>query len=200
METISFCLKTNQIYSSTNLYDYYNRIIDNSQGIIKNSMCDITWRNVNLINLLGKKLINEYSTFNISLVNISHGPRNGTTSETSNVYFSIIMSGLNFISSYDQINNQSINMGSVKMTNGASIGDSVNINSPFFTFNKLSDIIDINIKLILLSSDDYPSYNNVGKMVNHYIFSFIIQPCKSIIYNNIKNDNKPPDHVVKYPF
>ena len=203
METISFTLKTTTINTSTNLYDYYNRIIDNSQGIIKNSMCDITWKNVSLLNLLGE-LYYQYDLYNISLIGISHGIRAGTTAEQINVNYSIMMSGLNWLTSYDQSTKQNsnyINMANIKSNNGATVGDSLLLyDNSFFTFKKLNDITDINIKFILLSSDDYPSYNNVGKMVTHYIFQFVIHPIKPIIYHHLENKNNNPVHVVKYPF
>ena len=175
MESIAFCLKTTQINSSVTITDYYNKIIDNVNGRIENNMANFTWRNVNLRNLLGK-LYDEYDEFNICLISVSNGVRNGTTGDNTSQY-QVIMSGLNFLSSQN-INNNSLTIGIFKQNIGGAVGDSVTIDNNFFTFTKLNDIIDINIKLLLLLTNDFITITNASKMVNHYIFNFIIQPCK----------------------
>ena len=91
-------------------------------------MANFTWRNANLRNSLGD-LYDKYDSFNIPLVSVTHSPRGAISSSNSNVLVQIKMSGLPWISSYDQsiIQNpptQLINLSTHKFLSTASVGDS----------------------------------------------------------------------------
>lgn len=203
-ESINFVLKTRQINTSLTAADYYNTTIDNNVGTISNNFCNLVWKNVNLKNLVGEYLWNNYESYNIQLCSITQGVKGITAFSASNSLAQIKMSGINWISSYDQstkMNSGIINLATVKFLNTASVGDCVLLNgSPQYTFLKSDNVININIQLHELSTNDFINYTSSNMLPLHYIFQFSITPCKPINKHNLTNENKPPIHVVKYPF
>ena len=57
-ETATLILNTFDINPSQTAADYYNQTIDNQYGTITNNRCNITWKNINMRQLLGKCMIN----------------------------------------------------------------------------------------------------------------------------------------------
>ena len=61
-ETATLVLNTFDISSSFDVDAYYNTTIDNQYGTISNNRCNLTWKNINLRNLLGT-IYDKYETF-----------------------------------------------------------------------------------------------------------------------------------------
>lgn len=201
-ESINFTLKTRTIYSSNTATDFYNVFIDTQQGSIFN-MTNFVWKNINLKVLLGD-LYDKYDSFNIQLSSITQGVKGSTSNSAANVLFSVKMSGLNWLSSYDQStkqNSQQISLCTIKTVTTASAGDYIPLyGAPFYTFTKLYDTTNINIQLHQLDTDTLISYATAATLPIHYIFQFVIVGCKLSNKYNLDIANKSPVHVNKYPF
>ena len=65
-EISTLVLNTLDISTDISAATYYNQIIDNQFGTISNNRCNLTWKNINLKNLLGV-LYDRYETFNLYL-------------------------------------------------------------------------------------------------------------------------------------
>ena len=69
-EIATLVLNTLDISTDISAATYYNHIIDNQFGTITNNRCNLTWKNINLKNLLGV-LYDRYETFNLYLYQIA---------------------------------------------------------------------------------------------------------------------------------
>ena len=69
-EIATLILNTLDINTDITAATYYNQTIDNQFGTILNNRCNLTWKNINLKNLLGV-LYDRYETFNLYLYQIS---------------------------------------------------------------------------------------------------------------------------------
>ena len=84
MESEKACLILNtlDINSSATALDYYNKTIDNQYGTITNNRCNLTWKSINMRQVLGE-MYDKYETFNLYLYQVSQGPGFGSEATTN---------------------------------------------------------------------------------------------------------------------
>jgi len=172
-ESISLCLKTFDINASDAQADYFNQTVTTTKGRISNNRSTYTWFNVNLRNLLSDEWYNKYDKFNISLVSATQSYFN-LGIDTSNVV-SIKMSGLQWLSSYDQSTGN--DTGSVIIgLKDFNTFDNVT-NTSINTFRKGQQITNITINLDSISTDK-PAIPDALSVFGHMVFLFSISPVK----------------------
>ena len=71
-ETACLILNTFDITSNITAATFYNLTVDNQYGTIANNRCNLTWKNVNMRQVLGP-MYDKYETFNLYLYQISQG-------------------------------------------------------------------------------------------------------------------------------
>ena len=178
-ENICFVLKTSDINTADTQVTYYNQTVSNEKGKIFNSRTGYTWYNVNMKNLLGD-WYNKYDKFNICLVSLTQSYQaaqvaaNVLTLSTNNVV-SIKMSGLQWLSSYDQASRNNTDSVTVGVKN-------FNINNDlpsgnYITFSKGSQITNITINLHSLTGDA-SLVDSQASTFGHMVFLFNITPIK----------------------
>jgi hypothetical protein len=172
-ESISLCLKTFDINASDAQADYFNQTVTTTKGRISNNRCTYTWFNVNLRNLLSDEWYNKYDKFNLRLISTTQSYFNSII-ETCNVV-SIKMSGLQWISSYDQSTGNDTGSVVVGVKNFNTYDDISNSND--ITFRKGQQITNITITIDSISTDK-PAIPDVDSTFGHMVFLFSISPVK----------------------
>ena len=148
-ESICLALKTFDINASDTQADYYNTVVTTTKGKIFNNRTGYTWYNVNLKNLLSDEWYNKYDKFNICLVKVTQSYFNLGV-DTSNVV-SIKMSGLQWLSSYDQSTGNDTGSVIIGLKDFNTFDNESNTNS--ITFRKGQQITNITINLDSISTD-----------------------------------------------
>ena len=172
-ESICLALKTFDINSSDGQADYYNITVTTNKGTVFDDRTGYTWNNVNMRNLLGD-WYNKYDKFNICLVSVTQSYQSTQAVVVCNVV-AIKMSGLQWLSSYDQASGNDTGSVVVGVRNFNQNEDLSNTN--FITFRKGQQITNITIKLDCLQNDD-TVMPNVQSTFGHMIFLFNITPVK----------------------
>ena len=177
-ENIILTLKTSDINLSDVQADYYNQTVTTARGIIYNNRTGYTWYNVNLKNILGG-LYTKYDKFNICLVSVSQSYQaaqtvNNILQLSTNNVVSIKMSGLQWLSSYDQATGNNIDSVVVGLRNFNDNNNNIPQNN-YITFLKGSQIVNITINLHSLSNDG-PLVSNQNSVFGHMVFLFNITP------------------------
>ena len=185
IECVNFTLKTRDINSSLVYSEYITDVITPT-GEIKNSRSDYTWYNVNIRDIIGNEMYGKYNKFNICLNNYVMSSRGPTADTDDNNTFYLKMSGLPWCSSYDQstrTNNTYQTIRCIKIPATANITDCQYFNDKvYFTFGKATENININLKLVVISSDASPKYTVVSpdlpsiKYLGQMAFNFSIYP------------------------
>ena len=185
IECVNFTLKTRDINSSLVFSDYIANSITPT-GEIKNSRSDYTWYNVNIRDIIGNEMYGKYNKFNICLNNYVMSARGSSPDAEDNNTFYLKMSGLPWCSSYDQStrnNNTYQTIRCIKIPSVGSVTDCQYFNDKvYFTFGKATENININLKLVVISSDASPTYTAVApalpsaKYLGHMAFNFSIYP------------------------
>ena len=173
-ESICLALKTFDINSSDTQADYYDTIVTTNKGKIFDDRTGYTWNNVNMKNLLGD-WYNKYDKFNICLVSVAQSYKPTQTLNACNVV-SIKMSGLQWLSSYDQASGNDTGSVVVGLRNFNQDNDDFSSTS-FITFRKGQQITNITIKLDCLENDDTLMPDS-DSTFGHMIFLFNITPVK----------------------
>ena len=163
-ETATLILNTFDISSSISTTDYYNATIDNQFGTISNNRCNITWKNINLRNLLGT-IYDKYETFNLYLYQVSQTGAFGVVPSSSPfLLVDIKLNGLQFLN--NTYNNTSRNnTGAVFLTsyllNNAHNRSGGTVTPMFyptiFTFGKNTENMNINIEMKCTRDNEYPT-------------------------------------------
>ena len=171
MQNIVLTLKTSDINLSDTQANYYNIDVFTSTGSITNSKKTFTWYNVNLKNLLGE-WYNNYDAFNICLVAISQSYQSTQTPTIKDNVIMIKMTGLQWLSSYDQKTgtNTGINIVALRNFNEYHL-----TKNNYITFLKGNPITNITLSLDNVSTDAPLTTNQAGVFGN-MIFSFNITP------------------------
>ena len=172
-ESISLALKTFDINSSDGQADYYNVTVTTNKGKVFNSRTGYTWNNVNIRNLLGD-WYNKYDKFNICLVSVTQSYQATQGIGVCNVV-AIKMSGLQWLSSYDQASGNDTGSVVIGVKNFNQNDDLSNTN--YITFRKGQQITNITINLDCLQNDN-TLVPNVQSTFGHMIFLFTISPVK----------------------
>ena len=175
MQNIVLTLKTSDINLSDTQADYYNTQVVTSKGSITNSKKTFTWYNVNLKNLLGE-WYNQYDAFNICLVCISQSYIAAIFAQNGGVIrdnvLMVKMSGLQWLSSYDQATGTNTGVNVVALRN---FNEYHLTKNNYITFLKGNPITNITISLDNVSTDA-PLTTNANSVFGNLIFSFNITP------------------------
>ena len=173
VESIVLALKTFDINTSDTQTDYYNTVVTTTKGKIFNNRTGYTWYNVNLKNLLSDEWYNKYDKFNICLVKAAQSYQNLGV-DTSNVV-SIKMSGLQWLSSYDQSSGNDTGSVIIGLKDFNTFDNESNTSS--ITFRKGQQITNITINLDSVSNDK-TLIPDALSVFGHMIFLFSITPVK----------------------
>jgi len=173
-ESICLALKTFDINSSDTQAEYFDTIVTTNKGKIFDDRTGYTWNNVNIKNLLGD-WYNKYDTFNICLVSVAQSYQPTHAVEACNVV-TIKMSGLQWLSSYDQASGNNTGSVVIGVRNFNQDNDDFSSTS-FITFRKGQQITNITIKLDCLQNDD-TLVPDSDSTFGHVIFLFNITPVK----------------------
>ena len=194
-ENISLTLKTTQISTSTTYADYLNTV-STEFGQVSQNRTSYTWYNVNLRNLL-TPIYDKYDKFNISLNNVITSTQGSTASAANDRQIQIKMSGLSWLSSYDQQykNNQFKVIKVLQFQKAGNGCDSFQFNEQYFTFVKSSDITNITIKLHNVDTDSYTTTTTATELFGHMIFNFNIQGVPEDLNDRLKIQQKSTTHV-----
>jgi hypothetical protein len=163
-EIATLILNTFDINSSTDSTDYYNQTVDNQFGTITNNRCNLTWKNVNLRNLLGT-IYDRYETFNLYLYQVSQSGGFGLApSSNPHLLVDIRLGGLpwlnNSYNNFTRTNTDTVFLTSYLLNNGASGALGIvtpMFNPTIFTFSKSSDNVNITIDMRSTNTKNYPT-------------------------------------------
>jgi len=172
-------LKTSDINSSDAQADYQYTTISNQKGKIFDNRTGYTWYNVNIKNLLGD-WYNKYDKFNICLVSVNQSYQaaqytNNVLQYSSNYVVSVKMSGLQWLSSYDQASKNNTDIQIVGVRNFNESNNVIGTNN--ITFLKGSQITNITINLHSLTGDA-SLVSAQASTFGHMTFLFNITPIK----------------------
>ena len=99
MELETACLISNSfdINSSTTASDYQNTV-DNQYGTITNNRCSLTWKSINMRQVLGV-MYDKYETFNLYLYQINQGQAFSSAAPSTSPFLlvDIRIKGLQFL-------------------------------------------------------------------------------------------------------
>jgi len=189
-ETATLILNTFDINPAVFAADYYNQTIDNQYGTITNNRCNITWKNINMRQVLGE-MYDKYETFNMYLYQVvqSSALSGGTPALPStglapiggqNGLVDIRIKGLQFLNNtYNPVsrnNTTSAFLTSYVLNIGASTA--VGTVTPMFnptilTFSKSVENVDINIEMKTTREQFNPPINNATALGTFiYLFKF----------------------------
>jgi hypothetical protein len=175
--SVNLILKTSDINLSNTAADYFNSTITTGIGYITNNRTSFSWKNINMKVLLGE-LYEKHEKFQIALVYTS-GSATGTTTETisSKRMLQVKLSGLPFLSSYNQakgINTNIAIVSTIKIpTDASSTWESKNNIAQYIVFTK-QNMLDFYIDLHTILDDSSPLITTANQMIGHCLFSFTI--------------------------
>ena len=200
-EIATLVLNTLDISSDTSVPTYYNNILDNQFGTITNNRCTITWKNVNLRNILGP-LYDRYETFNLYLYQISQSGGFLTVpaaAPSSNPFLlvDVRLNGLPFLNNtynnFTRNNTDFVYLTSYLLNNAASSGVGIvtpMFNPTIFTFGKSTDNVNITIDMKCVNTKAYPTMV-ADQSFGTFNFMFKIKgiPSKTNSYKNASRMN-----------
>lgn len=173
-ETANLTLRTwdilpqNQILNDTN----------NSIGSIYGNGGYLVWKNINLINVIGKDMWDKYDNFNLFLKIYGYRastPNTGTTAPNAHRHPSIWISGLSWT------NGKIENCYNMNSTNTQSSDAFFLLSKTKISFNKLRPIVDITIEFKTTTNNSVNGFNEKPNyMFGHHTFVFNIIPVKKI--------------------
>ena len=196
-ENISLCLKTTQISTDSVYANYLNKTVSTSTGQITNNRTSYTWYNVNIRNLLDP-IYDKYNKFNISLNNVITSTQGSTASGANDRQIQVKMSGLMWLSSYNQTSQKNDSNKVIKLMqfqkfqNGC---DSFHFTEQYHTFLKGSDIVNITINLHNVNTDTYTTTNLDTELFGHMIFNFNIQGVPETLHDKLNIEQKSSVHI-----
>ena len=190
-ETSTLILNSFDINPSQTAADYYNQTIDNQYGTITNNRCNITWKNINMRQLLGE-MYDKYETFNMYLYQVVQS--SAFAAVPSSAQYGLVdirMKGLQFLNqTYNPVsrnNTTSAFLTSYVLNIAASTG--VGTVTPMFnptilTFSKNTENVDITIEMKTTREQNNPAIvANTALGTFIYLFKFYGIP------------NKPPNVI-----
>lgn len=166
-ETACLILNTFDINSSSTATVYWNATIDNQYGTITNNRCNLTWKNINMRQVLGE-MYDKYETFNLYLyqINQSNGFGSAATTTVSQQLVDIRIKGLQFLNNgYNVISRNNTNSAYLTSyilnitTNATTALGTVTpmFNPTILTFGKSAEYVDINIDMKCTRDQQYPA-------------------------------------------
>lgn len=188
-ETATLVLNTYDIFPSIYVSDYLNKTIDNQYGTIANNRCNVTWKNVDMRQVLGE-MYDKYETFNMYLYQIvqTSAFNTGTPQSPSvgpapsQAQYSLVdvrIKGLQFLNNtYNPVsrnNTTSAFLTSYLLNIGAAnaIGSITPLFNPtILTFGKSTECVDINIEIKTTREREYPVIAALGGAIGTFIYMF----------------------------
>ena len=165
-ETACLILNTFDISSSTTATVFYNLTVDNQYGTISNNRCTLTWKNINMRQVLGV-MYDKYETFNMYLYQVSQSQGFGAsaTCTANQQLVDIRIRGLQFLNNgYNPISRNNTNtafLTSYVLNPLVGSATSLGTVTPMFnptivTFGKSADCVDITIDMKRTHNQGYP--------------------------------------------
>ena len=207
-ETATLILNTFDISQGFLNGDFYNQTIDNQCGTIANNRCNLTWKNINMRQVLGE-MYDKYETFNMYLYQIVQSSAfiNAGTPQVPTVTGSapaiaqyglvdVRMKGLQFLNNtYNLVSRNNTNtayLTSYLLNNNGSAGaGSVTpmFNPTIVTFGKSTECVDINIDMRCTRDQAYPTMVGTPTF-GTFIFMFKFYGIPTKEPNNIINGSR----------
>ena len=195
-ETSTLTLSTFDISTSIAGTVFYNKTVDNQIGTISNNRCTLTWKNINIRQVLGG-MYDRYETFNIYLYQIS---QSSSLATSINAQFSMVdvrISGLPFLNhTYNTVSRNNTNsayLTSYSLHTGTvgTPGTATPMYNPVtLTFSKCTDCVDLTIDMKCTKDQQYPSIANVNACMGHFTFMFKIYGIPTREQNLITNGSR----------
>jgi len=202
-EIATLVLNTLDISTDIAAATYIDVTIDNQFGTITNNRCNLTWKNINLRNLLGT-IYDRYETFNLYLYQIAQSAAFspaplGAAAPSSNPHLlvDVRLKGLPFLNNtYNNVSKNSTDtvfLTSYILNNAAPFGIGTltpMFNPTIFTFSKSSDNVNITIDMRVTNHQNYPIMI-ANQAFGTFSFMFKIKgiPTKTNSYNNASRMN-----------
>jgi len=193
-ETSTLILNTFDINPSQTAADYYNQTIDNQYGTITNNRCTITWKNINMRQVMGG-MYDKYETFNLHLYHVVQSSAFSATVPSSSQYglVDIKMKGLQFLNNtYNPVsrnNTTSAFLTSYVLNIGASSAAGTitpMFNPTILTFSKNTENVDITIEMKTTREQVFPvilANTSLGTFVFMLKFYGVPNKARNVITN-----------------
>ena len=176
-ETATLILSTFDISSSTTASVYYNKTVDNQYGTCANNRCTLTWKNINMRQILGG-MYDTYETFNIYLYQISQSGSTGTATTAQFSLIDVRISGFQFLNhTYNTVSRNNTNNAYLTSyllytaNNGTSGATTPMFNPITLTFSKSTEYINLTIDMKCTKDQIYP-FITANTCLGHFTFMF----------------------------
>lgn len=180
-EVASLLLNTydiSQVVSTPTVF--YNKTVDNQYGRIENNRCTITWKNINMKQVLGE-MYDKYETFNLKLYQITQTTTMINSSSAIAGVTSLCdvrISGLPFLDGYNVVSRNKPNevyltSFNLSVQNYTFTGIVVASNPVSLTFGKCTEFVNITIDIKLTKDQQYPVIN-LNTALGQFLFNFKI--------------------------
>ena len=198
-ETACLILNTFDISSSTTATAFYNLTVDNQYGTIANNRCNLTWKNINMRQVLGV-MYDKYETFNMYLYQVSQTQGFGAsaTCTANQQLVDIRIRGLQFLNNgYNPISRNNTNTAFLTsyilnptLSGSTSLGTVTPMFNPtIVTFGKSADCVDITIDMKRTHDQAYPS-PTLNMSFGTFVFMFKFYGIPSRDTNLITNGSR----------
>ena len=176
-ETATLILSTFDIITSTLGSTYYNKTVDNQYGTISNNKSTLTWKNINMRQVLGG-MYDTYETFNIYLYQISQSGSAGTATTAKFSLVDVRISRLQFLNhTYNTISRNNTNSAYLTSyllytgSNTTSGATTPMFNPVTLTFSKSTECINLTIDMKCTKDQIYP-FITANTCLGHFTFMF----------------------------
>ena len=197
-ETACLILNTFDISSSTTATVFYNTTVDNQFGTIANNRCNLTWKNINMRQVLGV-MYDKYETFNMYLYQVSQGVGFASAPTTGiGALVDIRIKGLQFLNNgYNAVSRNNTNTAFLTsyilnptLSGSTSLGTVTPMFNPtIVTFGKSADCVDITIDMKRTHDQAYPS-PTLNMSFGTFVFMFKFYGIPSRDTNLITNGSR----------
>ena len=199
-ETVTLILNTYDISQVTsNAAFIYNQTVDNMVGTIKDNRCNLTWKNINMRQLLST-MYDKYERFNIYLYQINQTGTMTFSAKAIDPQYSMVdvrISGLPFLDNgYNVVSRNNISsayltsylLNQFNYLNGGST--TYMYNPIILTFGKSTEIVNINIDMKNTLNQQYPTIF-LNRALGQFLCVFkIIRGIPTREPNNIINGSR----------
>ena len=175
--------------------DFYNKTVDNRFGTITNNRCTITWKSINMRQVLGK-MYDNYETFNIKLYQICQTTTMVNSSSAISLPSSLVdvrISGLPFLNSNYNVVSRNNTSGlyltsfALNISNYLQSGTVTQTYPICLTFGKSTENVDITIDMKRTVDQIYPIIDVANRALGQFVFTFKIFGIPKTEQNIIKN-------------
>ena len=167
---------------------YQNTTLDNQYGTIANNRCTLTWKNINMRQVLGE-MYDKYETFNLYLYQISQSA-NGIPASAQYLLVDVNITGLPFINNTYNVFSQN-NTSRAYLTSYVLNSNTVTpmYNPAIIQFAKNSENINITIDMKCTRDRTYPIIN-ANTCFGHFNFMFKFYGIQTRPQNLITNGSR----------